>query len=100
MRYYKFKSDPAHAHINTEKELDELGHQLLREKQIDMAIAVFSENAQAYPDSYSVYRSLGEAYLLKGDADQARKILEKALILNPEDAKTIVLLKKLKNNKK
>jgi tetratricopeptide (TPR) repeat protein len=100
MRYYKFKTDPAHAHINTEKELDELGHQLLKEKQIDMALAVFSENANAYPDSCRVYRSLGEAYLLKGDDDQARKILEKALTLNPEDAKTKALLKKLKNSKK
>ena len=43
----------------------------------DAAIEVFSLNVEMYPDSYNTWDSLGEAYKLNGDTDQAIAAYEK-----------------------
>lgn len=51
----------------------------------DAAIAVFSLNAELYPDSYNVYNSLGDAYRMNGDTELAIANYEKSLELNPDN---------------
>jgi tetratricopeptide (TPR) repeat protein len=65
----------------TEGDLNQYGYELLGEKKIDDAIAVFQKNAQAHPSSWNVYDSLAETYLTKGDKTAAAENYGKALAL-------------------
>lgn len=47
------------------------GYQLLGQRKVDEAIAVFKKNVKDYPHSWNTYDSLGEAYALKGHKRQA-----------------------------
>ena len=51
-----------------------------------------------YPDVYSTYESLGEAYMNAGNKELAIKNYEKSLRLNPANTKTAKMLEKLKTN--
>ena len=67
------------------------GYELLGQKKLDEAIAVFTKNTQAHPDSWNAFDSLGEAYLTKGDKANAALNYKKALALvkNEENKKRI-----------
>ncbi|MBE0424859.1 MAG: hypothetical protein IBX66_13150 [Lutibacter sp.] len=43
----------------------------MREKNFELAIAIFKINVALYPKSSNVYDSLGEAYLKSGDTLKA-----------------------------
>ncbi len=65
--------------IATEAEINALGYQFLFANQVDNAIELFENNIDAHPDSWNVYDSLGEAFSVKGDKENAIKNYEKAL---------------------
>jgi tetratricopeptide (TPR) repeat protein len=67
-----------------EKEFNTAGYMFLYNKKTDEAIALFELNAKEYPDSWNVYDSLGEAYLVTGQYDEAEKYYQIALKMNPE----------------
>lgn len=50
-----------------EKYFNSLGYKTLRDKNFELAIAIFEINVALYPNSSNVYDSLGEAYLKSGD---------------------------------
>lgn len=52
-------------------------------------------NVSAFPESWNVYDSLGEAYLGIGDKDNAKLNYKKSLELNPKNPTGIVALKDL-----
>ncbi len=60
------------------------GYQLMGDKKIDEAIAVFKNNAQRYPASWNVYDSLAEAYEVKGDTKNALANYKLALKKAPD----------------
>ncbi|HEY2971496.1 MAG TPA: tetratricopeptide repeat protein [Pyrinomonadaceae bacterium] len=62
-----------------EDELNSLGYEYLKEKQVREAIEVFRLNVELYPDSANVYDSLGEGYLNVGNNEEAFKHYRKAL---------------------
>jgi tetratricopeptide (TPR) repeat protein len=62
-----------------------MGYALLQEKRIEEAIEVFRRNVEAYPGSWNVYDSLGEAYMLAGETERAEALYEKSLTLNPQN---------------
>ncbi|MFC2083690.1 serine hydrolase [Bacteroidota bacterium] len=64
-------------------QLNALGYELLGEKEIDMAIGIFEINTYLFPDEANPYDSLGDAYLEKGDKDNAVKCFKKALEKDP-----------------
>lgn len=70
----------------TEVELNNYGYQLLNQTQFDKAIEVLALNTKRFPKSANAWDSLGEAYALKGDKDNAIKNFKKSLSMNPTAA--------------
>ena len=62
-----------------EPALNDVGYQILADKEVRGAIAIFNLNVQHFPESGNVYDSLGEGYLAAGDTAQAIIQYEKAL---------------------
>jgi CubicO group peptidase (beta-lactamase class C family) len=80
----------------TERQMNSLGYSLLGAKKIREAIEVFKLNVEAYPKSFNVYDSLGEAYMANGDTELAIKNYEISVQMNPENTGGIEALKKLR----
>ncbi|MGV8039162.1 MAG: alpha/beta fold hydrolase [Thermoanaerobaculaceae bacterium] len=67
----------------TEPALNQQGYRLLGAGRTDDAIALFRLNAEAYPDSWNVHDSLGEALAARGDTAGAIAAYQRSLQLNP-----------------
>jgi tetratricopeptide (TPR) repeat protein len=72
--------------IGTEAELNAYGYQLINQGMQEEAIQIFIVNTERYPASANTWDSLGEAYALKGDKENAIKNFKKSLSLNPSAA--------------
>lgn len=94
-QYYELKATAPTAYVFDEDELDGLGYQLLQSKKVKDAIRILELNVEAYPSSYNVYDSLGDAYFEDGKKDRAIENYRKSLELSPENASTADKLKKL-----
>jgi CubicO group peptidase (beta-lactamase class C family) len=79
-----------------EDNMNTLGYVLLGMKRLDDAIAFFTQNTEDYPQSWNVWDSLAEAWMDKGDKEQAIKDYEKSLQLNPDNKNGAEKLKKLR----
>jgi predicted alpha/beta superfamily hydrolase len=66
-----------------ENRLNALGYRFINEKAYDKAIDVLRYNIKLYPNSPNTYDSLGEAYLTKGDRENAAKYYKLAVEKNP-----------------
>jgi len=71
--------------IATEVEINAYGYQLLGQKKVDEAIAMFEKNVKDHPDSWNAYDSLGEAYGVKGDRKKALENYTKAMNMTKVD---------------
>jgi len=69
-----------------EVEINGYGYQLLNQGQNDKAIEILTINTQRYPKSANAFDSLGEAYAIKGDKQNAIKNFKKSLSMNPPAA--------------
>lgn len=78
-----------------ENELNALGYRLLGAGRVDDAIAVFEVNVTAFPESWNVYDSLGEALAVKGNAAQAIERYRRSLELNPANSNGQAALERL-----
>lgn len=67
----------------TEAELNIYGYQLMNQGQNDKAIEMLALNTKRFPKSANAWDSLGEAYAIKGDKDNAVKNFKKSLSMNP-----------------
>ncbi len=76
--------------------LNTLGYRLLRTEKVAEAIAVFKLNAGQFPDSYNVYDSLGEAYMVHGDFDLAIASYERSIQLEPGNDNGRQMLERLR----
>jgi tetratricopeptide (TPR) repeat protein len=65
--------------IGTEADLNTYGYQLLGEKKIDEALAIFQRNVREHPASWNVWDSLAECYATKGEKKLAIENYTKAL---------------------
>ena len=75
--------------------LNRLGYDVLRNDPTG-AIRLFSLNASLYPKSSNVYDSLGEAYMVTGNKNEAIKNYQLSLSLNAKNENAKEALKKLK----
>lgn len=69
--------------IGTKQQINILGYQLIGLKRYKKAIEIFQANIQKDPNDPNSYDSLGEAYKIAGDKENAIKNLKKALSMNP-----------------
>jgi predicted alpha/beta superfamily hydrolase len=71
--------------IFPEARLNAFGYALVNRKEYDKAVKILSYNIRLYPNSYNAHDSLAEAYLTKGDREQAIQYYKLAVKLNPGD---------------
>src|SRR5262245_13946395 len=94
-KYRDLKKNQPGAYDFQERELNELGYNLLGQKKIKEAIKVFQLNVEAYHESSNVYDSLGEAFMINGEKAPAIENYEKSLKFNPNNANAVEKLKLL-----
>ena len=87
-----------HEGLYNETLLNDIGYWLLKRERVDAAITVFRLNVEAYPNEWSVYSSLGEAYVKSGDIGLAIQSYKKSLELNPDNTNAKKMLEKLQKN--
>jgi hypothetical protein len=79
-----------------ERAINDIGYYYLGEDDPDMAVVVFRYNVKTFPESYNVFDSLGEAYMIKGEKELAIYNYEKSLELNPHNDNAVRMLKELR----
>ena len=78
--------------------INNLGYMLLYQiKDVDGAIEILKLNVANYPDSWNVYDSLGESYMVRGDKELAIEYYEKSMALNPDNDNGLGQLEILRN---
>jgi hypothetical protein len=93
-----YTADPRHAYADTERELNALGYELLRQGRQGQAIAVMQLNAADHPESSNAFDSLGEAYREAGRRQEAIRSYERAVALDPANENAIQALEQLRGN--
>jgi len=94
-KFRVFNKSIPEGYFFNERGFNNLGYKLLGEEKFDEAVAVFKLNVEAYPESFNVYDSLGEAYMKKGDKELAVQNYNKSLELNPDNENGKQMLEKL-----
>ena len=78
----KMKKDSLNYSVS-EDELNVLGYEFLQNNKDDFAYEVFRLNVGLFPSSWNAYDSYGEILLKMGRKEEAIKMYEKSLVLNP-----------------
>lgn len=97
IEYYKKLKTTNYNEYNfsDENELNQLGYEFLRNKNVDSAFEVFNLNVQEFPNSSNVYDSRGESYFYKKDYLLAKKDYLKSLELNASNQNASEMLVKI-----
>lgn len=82
-----------------ELQLTALAYELLGQKKLPDALAIFSFTVEQFPNSWNAYDSLAEAQAAAGLNKQAVKNFGKSLELNPANKNAAEQIQKLKKNK-
>lgn len=86
----------AHADLDTRAGIEFIGYQMLKMGDTQAAIKLLSANAEKYPDSASAEFSLGRAYKVSGNIQQAREHFQRAVQIDPKFKKATEELNSLK----
>ncbi len=71
--------------IIPESQINALGYFFINRKDLDRAIKALTYNVRRFPKSFNAHDSLAEAYMIKGDKENAIKYYKMAIELNPGD---------------
>ena len=80
--YAELKADRPDDYVFRERELNNLGYQLLGQGHVNEAVGIFRLNQEEYPESANCYDSLAEGLLAQGDAAGALQNYKKALSMD------------------
>ncbi|NMC44234.1 MAG: MBL fold metallo-hydrolase [candidate division Zixibacteria bacterium] len=94
-QYHRLKKERPDDFDFGEEGMNTLGYQLLSRGLINEAATIFRLNVEAYPASFNVYDSYGEALLARGDTARAVIHYKKSLELNPKNTNAVQVLSKL-----
>lgn len=84
-RYRELKADDQTDLYFDENEFNALGYNLISRGMIQAAIEVFKMNVEMYPESANAHDSLGEAYMLDDNREEALRSYKRSLELNPDN---------------
>ncbi|UCE08746.1 MAG: tetratricopeptide repeat protein [bacterium] len=98
-KYREMKSDIKGEYYFDEASFNALGYRLINQGKIKEAIEIFKLNVEAYPESWNVYDSLGEAYMNDGDKEFAIRNYKRSLELNPDNENGKMMLKRFEKMK-
>ena len=93
--YARLKKDRPEDYDFSEGHLNELGYYYLGKGELDKAIAVLKTNADAFPCSFNVHDSYGEALLARGAKQEGIEAYKQSVRLNPSNDNGIRVLKEL-----
>ena len=79
IKYAELKESLPDEYFFSEKSFNDLGYRLLNKNNFIEAISIFKLNTKAYPDSWNVYDSLGEAFMKKEIRNWLSKIIANQL---------------------
>lgn len=94
-KYNDLKANHSDQYFFGENQFNRLGYRLMGQEKIKEAIEIFKLNVQAFPQSWNVYDSLGEAYMNDRQTNLAIQYYEKSLELNPENENARRILERL-----
>ncbi|MBN2414317.1 C69 family dipeptidase [bacterium] len=89
----RWRDDPGY--FIDETDINALGYRLLNAGNTAAAIEIFRFNVTVFPLSFNVYDSLGEAFMLAGNREEAIRNYRKSLELNPNNDGGRKMLEKL-----
>ena len=75
--------------------LNKIGYTYLQDKAVDDALIVFQENVKLFPGDANSWDSLGEAFFVSRDKENALKSYKKALELDPSSESAKKMIEKL-----
>ena len=78
-----------------ERDFNRLGYQFLRLQKTDNSLSTFASATLLFPNSSNIYDSYGEALLQSGKKEEAIKMYQKSLELNPDNENGKKVLKEL-----
>jgi len=79
----------------SERDFNRLGYQFLRLQKCDNALQVFNSSTLIFPNSWNVFDSYGEALNQCGKKEEAIKMYQKSVELNPENENAKQMLLKI-----
>jgi tetratricopeptide (TPR) repeat protein len=79
----------------SDERYNDIAFQLLKAKKTEEAFKMFKFNESQYPESWSTYHGLGEAYRMMGQKEQARAYYKKSLKLNPNNEESLKAMARL-----
>ncbi|MFC0513882.1 serine hydrolase [Mucilaginibacter angelicae] len=93
--FNELKADTSHYFMD-EKELNRLGYNLMNDGFLNEALEAFKFNTLLYPGSFNTYDSYAEALAGAGKKEEAIKMYEKSIALNPQNEGGKKVLNQLK----
>lgn len=97
--FKKLKKEDFEGYYRSESDLNGIGYSVI-ESNTKEAIKIFKMNVELYPESFNVYDSLGEAYMINGDTKKAIANYERSLELDPENTNARAMIKKMESEGK
>lgn len=94
LQFYRKIKDSSDYHLD-ENEMNLAGYGLLQSDRAEAAAAVFKLNVEAFPKSFNVYDSYGEALLALGNKAEAIENYKKSIAINPGNENGVKVLKGL-----
>ena len=92
IKYYNGIKDSTGYNLN-EGEMNMTGYQFLSAGKVNEAVAIFKLNIQAFPKSWNVYDSYGEALMAQGNKTEALENYKQSVKMNPGNEGGIKILK-------
>ncbi len=80
-----YKTDPLHIHEELSKEITPYAWQLLIQRKFSASIRIFQLLAETYPDHWQPYYNLGQVYAMIGQIEEAKRLYEQSLKINPNN---------------
>ncbi|MGC4022252.1 MAG: serine hydrolase domain-containing protein [Cyclobacteriaceae bacterium] len=92
LEFFKGIKDSPGYYLN-ENEMNQTGYQYLEPGKVKEAAAIFKLNTQAFPKSWNVYDSYGEALMAQGNKTEALENYKLSVKMNPGNEGGIKILK-------